>query len=104
MSLYNEVAFTCPCCGAATWEQTRIGDCYGQVINLEDITEDILEALVDPDRKVRCQRCSARIGFVKKIKVELEPVCYDKLPKDPTPEEVARVQEYLARQKDGNNG
>lgn len=101
MGLYNEVAFTCPCCSAATWEQTRIGECYGQVINLADVTEDQLEALADPERKVYCERCGERIGFVKKIKAYLEPVCYANLPQDPTPEEIARVQEFLARHKGG---
>ena len=101
MGLYNEVAFTCPSCGSATWEQTRIGECYGQIINLADITEDIKEALLDPERQVWCQRCNERIGFVKKVEVKLVPVRHDSLPKDPTPEEVARVQEYLARQKGG---
>jgi DNA-directed RNA polymerase subunit RPC12/RpoP len=103
MGLYNEVSFLCPRCGKPTWEQTRIGDCYGQIIDLKDTSDEIKQALLDPTRVVHCQHCSVRVAFVKKVTVELVPVTYESLPKDPTPEEIQRVQDYLARRHESGD-
>jgi hypothetical protein len=67
-------------------------------VNLDSLREGIvMDELFEENTNGQCwcSYCSTKIGFVKEIR--LKPVIHDELPQDPTPEEIARVQEYLAR-------
>jgi hypothetical protein len=99
MGVVWDVTLSCPKCDSSVRYQTRYPD---SDVSLDDVREgSVMEELLEENEPSRsgcwCESCHTRIGFVKKTKTYLEPVIHDDMPKDPTPEEIARVQEYLAR-------
>lgn len=95
MGVCWDVKFECPKCGNYVRYQTRLSE---HDVDLEDVGEGIImDELFEENTNGQCwcSYCSTKIGFVKEIR--LKPVLHDELPQDPTPEEIARVQEYLAR-------
>lgn len=99
MGVVWDVTFECPKCESYVHYQTRLSD--GDV-SLANVGEGIvMDELFEENTNGHCwcSRCNTKIGFVKETR--LKPVIHDDLPKDPTPEEIARVQDYLARQQRG---
>lgn len=101
MGVVWDVVFSCPKCSETVRYQSRRGD---SDVLLEDVGEgNVMEELLEENAigHCCCGSCGTQIGFLKKTKIYLEPIIHDDLPKDPTPEEIARVQEYLARHPGG---
>ncbi|BDD79707.1 hypothetical protein [Burkholderia phage FLC9] len=102
MGICYDIVFDCPRCENIVRYVTRLSDADKKLEDIDEgiVMDEMLEENV-PNGHCWCESCGVQIGFVKKIKTYLEPVEFDKLPKDPTPEEIARVQAYLARQEKG---